>query len=78
MFRHRHQRELPDHNLGFGNKCDDPKGGPLGRAEGADSKLLISYLVGGRHSEYPMMLMDDRDDIQRSLEKIHQWLASVN
>ena len=25
----------------------------------ADSKLLISYLVGGRDSEYAMMLMDD-------------------
>jgi len=25
----------------------------------AESKLLISYLVGGRYSEYALMLMDD-------------------
>ena len=25
----------------------------------AQSKLLISYLVGGRDAEFPLMLMDD-------------------
>ena len=42
------------------------KAAPLGAGDiwtwtaiDADSKLLVSYLVGGRDSEYAMMLMDD-------------------